>query len=226
MRNFIITISILLYMLSGFVIYRALGIPVNNSYYQKQPQVVESKDLSPKAEDITVQLAREQAINQALVKELQATIAKLEDKLLIDEKEGQLNAETERPAKKARILAVIGSGAFRSGQVGISEDLVNTVQLLVTDIIASPDHRVVIEGHTDNMPIRRSPGKRYIDNMELSFLRAKAVASILVKNGIAPERISVVGYGDSRPIDSNETAVGRINNRRVEIKLTPESEEF
>lgn len=226
MRNFIITISILLYMLSGFVIYRALGIPVNNSYYQKQPQVVESKDLSPKAEDITVQLAREQAINQALVKELQATIAKLEDKLLIDEKEGQLNAETERPAKKARILAVIGSGAFRSGQVGISKDLVNTVQLIVTDIMASPDHRVVIEGHTDNMPIRRSPGKRYIDNMELSFLRAKAVASILVKNGIAPERISVVGYGDSRPIDSNETAVGRINNRRVEIKLTPESEEF
>lgn len=226
MRNFIITISILLYMLSGFVIYRALGIPVNNSYYQKQPQVVESKDLSPKAEDITVQLAKEQAINQALVKELQATIAKLEDKLLIDEKEGQLNAETERPAKKARILAVIGSGAFRSGQVGISKDLVNTVQLIVTDIMASPDHRVVIEGHTDNMPIRRSPGKRYIDNMELSFLRAKAVASILVKNGIAPERISVVGYGDSRPIDSNETAVGRINNRRVEIKLTPESEEF
>lgn len=226
MRNFIITISILLYMLSGFVIYRALGIPVNNSYYQKQPQVVESKDLSPKAEDITVQLAREQAINQALVKELQATIAKLEDKLLIDEKEGQLNAETERPAKKARILAVIGSGAFRSGQVGISEDLVNTVQLIVTDIMASPDHRVVIEGHTDNMPIRRSLGKRYIDNMELSFLRAKAVASILVKNGIAPERISVVGYGDSRPIDSNETAVGRINNRRVEVKLTPESEEF
>jgi flagellar motor protein MotB len=92
--------------------------------------------------------------------------------------------------------------------------------------MASPDHRVVIEGHTDNMPISRSPGKRYIDNMELSFLRAKAVASILVNNGIAPERISVVGYGDSRPIDSNETAMGRINNRRVEIKLTPESEEF
>jgi len=226
MRNFIITISILLYILSGIVIYRALGIPVNNSYYQKQPQAVESKNLSPKAEDTTVQLAKEQAINQALVKELQATIAKLEDKLLIDEKEGQLNAKTQGTAKKARILAVIGSGAFRSGQVGISEDLANTMQGIIKDIIASPDHRVVIEGHTDNMPINRSHGKRYIDNMELSFLRAKAVASILVKNGISPERISVVGYGDSRPIDSNETAVGRINNRRVEIKLTPKDKEF
>jgi flagellar motor protein MotB len=92
--------------------------------------------------------------------------------------------------------------------------------------MASPDNRVVIEGHTDNIPIRRSPGKRYLDNMELSFLRAKAVASILVKNGISPERISVVGYGDSRPIDSNETVSGRINNRRVEVKLTPEDKEF
>jgi len=226
MRNFIITISILLYMLSGIVLYRALGIPVNNSYYQKQPQAVELKDISPKAEDITVQLAREQAINHALVKELQTTIAKLEDKLAIDDKEDKLNSETQRTEKKDRILTVIGSGAFRSGQVGISEDLVNTVQGIVTDIMASPDNRVVIEGHTDNMPIRQSPGKRYIDNMELSFLRAKAVASILVKNGISPERISVVGYGDSRPIDSNETAVGRINNRRVEVKLTPKDTEF
>ena len=226
MRSFIITISILLYILSGLVIYRALGIPVNNSYYQKQPQALELKDLSPKAKDITVQLAREQAINQALVKELQATIAKLEDKLLIDEKEGQLNAETQGPVKKARILAVIGSGAFRSGQIGISEDLVNTVQGIVADIMTSPDNRVVVEGHTDNMPIRSSIGKRYIDNMELSFLRAKAVASILVKNGISPERISLVGYGDTRPIDSNETAVGRINNRRVEVKLTPKDKEL
>ena len=226
MRQFIITISILLYILSGIVIYRALGIPVNNSYYQKQPQAVESKDLSPKAEDITVKLAKEQAINQALVKELQATIAKLEDKISIDDKKDQLNAETQRPEKKARVLAVIGSGAFSSGQVRISEDFVNTVQAIVTDIMESLDHSVVIEGHTDNMPIRRSLGKRYVDNMELSFLRAKAVASILVKNGISTERISVVGYGDSRPIDSNETASGRINNRRVEVKLTPAHKEF
>lgn len=226
MRKFIITISILLYLLSGIIIYRALGIPANNSYYQKKPQVSKSKDLSPKAEDITFQLAKEQERNEAVVKELQATIAKLEDKLTNSDKADQVDVATQRTEKEARILAVIGSGAFRSGQIGISEDLVNTVQGIVTDIMASPDHRVVIEGHTDNIPIRRSPGKRYIDNMELSFLRAKAIASILVKNGISTERISVVGYGDTRPIDSNETAMGRINNRRVEVKLTPENGEF
>jgi len=226
MRNFIITISILLYILSGFVIYRALEIPVNNSYYQKQPQSVEPKDLSHKAKEIKNQLAREQERNQAVVKELQSTIAKLEDQLTISDKADQLITETQQTEKKAKILAVIGSGAFRVGQVELSKDFNNTAQGIVTDIKASPDYRVVIEGHTDNMPIRPSPGKRYIDNMELSFLRAKAVASILVKNGISPEQISVVGYGDSRPIDSNETAVGRISNRRVEVKLIPNDEEF
>ena len=224
MRNFIITISVLLYILSGIVIYRALGIPVHNSYYQKQPQSVEPEALSPKAKEIKNQLAREQARNEEVAEELQDTIAKLEDKLSINEKEGQLNAETQGPAKKAKILAVIGSGAFRVGQVELSEDFNSTAQGIVTDIKASPDYRVVIEGHTDNIPI--SKGKPYSDNMELSFLRAKAVSSILVKSGISPERISVVGYGSTRPIDSNETVSGRINNRRVEVKLIPEDEEF
>ncbi len=102
----------------------------------------------------------------------------------------------------------------------------NAVKELVPDILASPDHRVIIEGHTDNMPIMQSTGKRYRDNMELSFLRAKAVARILEKNGISLERISVIGYGDTRPIASNETHEGRIKNRRVEVKLIPGDKEF
>ncbi|HBH62622.1 MAG TPA: cell envelope biogenesis protein OmpA, partial [Nitrospiraceae bacterium] len=68
--------------------------------------------------------------------------------------------------------------------------------------------------------------KRYIDNMELSFLRAKAVASLLVENGISRDRISITGYGETRPIASNETDEGRIKNRRVEIKLVPEDKEL
>jgi outer membrane protein OmpA-like peptidoglycan-associated protein len=62
--------------------------------------------------------------------------------------------------------------------------------------------------------------------MELSFLRAKAIADILVKRGISLERISVIGSGDTRPIDSNETNEGRVKNRRVEVKLIPGDMEF
>jgi outer membrane protein OmpA-like peptidoglycan-associated protein len=128
--------------------------------------------------------------------------------------------------KEVRVLAVLGGGTFRSGQVVINENLMNTIKELVRDISASPDHRVIIEGHTDNMPIILSPGRRYIDNMDLSFLRAKAIANILAEQGISLERISVIGYGDTRPIAANETDEGRAKNRRVEVKLIPEDKEF
>jgi len=128
--------------------------------------------------------------------------------------------------RSVRVLAVLGDGMFGTGQDIVSEDLKNAIRALVRDIAASPDYRVLIEGHTDSMPIKSSNNKRYIDNMELSFLRAKAVSQILVENGIPLNRISVIGYGDTQPIASNETDEGRAKNRRVEVKLVPENKEF
>jgi len=125
-----------------------------------------------------------------------------------------------------RILAVLGDGMFGTGQDIVSEDLKDAVRALIQDIVASPNHRVIVEGHTDNIPIKLSNGKRYTDNMGLSLLRAKAVSQILVENGIPSNRISLVGYGDTRPIASNETEEGRAKNRRVEVKLVPENKEF
>lgn len=128
--------------------------------------------------------------------------------------------------RTVRTLAVLGDGMFGTGQDVVSENLKNTIRSLINDIAASPDYRVLIEGHTDNIPIKSSIDKRYIDNMELSFLRAKAVSQILVENGIPLNRISVTGYGDSRPLASNDTDGGRAKNRRVEVKLIPENKEF
>ena len=136
------------------------------------------------------------------------------------------NIEPERPEKKIRVLAVFGGGTFRSGQVVIKSDMMNAVDELVPEMLAYPDNRIVIEGHTDNIPIKALSGRRYRDNMELSFLRAKAIADILVTRGISLERISVIGSGDTRPIDSNETDEGRVKNRRVEVRLIPGDMEF
>ena len=76
---------------------------------------------------------------------------------------------------------------------------------------------ILIEGHTDNIPT----GKVGSDNLELSSRRAKAIANILILHGIPPQRISIKGYGDTRPIESNSTEEGRAKNRRVEVKLIP-----
>lgn len=226
MRNLIIGISIFFLFLSGLITIKALGIPAGETLKEIDEAEKKIEDLPPQREYILDKFSREQAANRALVEELQATIARLEDKIAQKNETARAIVQTPGAEEKARVLAVLGSGVFRSGQSVIDENLVNAVNKLVPEILASPDHRVIVEGHTDNMPIRSSSGKRYQDNMELSFLRAKAVALILEKNGIPLERISVTGYGDTRPVASNETDEGRVKNRRVEVKLIPEHKEF
>lgn len=76
-----------------------------------------------------------------------------------------------------------------------------------------PNYKVIVEGHTDN-----SAKAEY--NMQLSIDRAQATMDYLVSKGISRSRISVKGYGETSPIESNSTAKGRLMNRRVEFKLT------
>ncbi len=200
------------------------NVKTNEIRYQNNPRGLKSKEPLPKAEDNLRQFAKEQAAKRALVEELRAAKAKLKDELSEKNEKLQANVETKVSSKKGRVLAVFGGGTFHSGQFVIDNNLKTAVQELVPDIMASPEQRVIIEGHTDNlMP---STGKRYIDNMELSYLRAKAVALVLVENGVSPERISVIGYGDTRPVASNETTEGRAKNRRVEVNLIPGDKEF
>lgn len=74
-----------------------------------------------------------------------------------------------------------------------------------------------IEGHTDNIPIHKD---LFSSNWELSSARATTVLNFFVKNGyISPEKICSVGYGEYRPVDTNDTESGRNNNRRVDIVL-------
>jgi chemotaxis protein MotB len=79
---------------------------------------------------------------------------------------------------------------------------------------------VVVEGHTDNEPIKRSGWK---DNWDLSLARARSVLTYLVRErSIEPTRISAAGYGEYHPIASNDTTEGRSMNRRVEIVVRPQ----
>jgi flagellar motor protein MotB len=200
------------------------NVKTNEIRYQNNPRELKSKEPLPKAEDNLRQFAKEQVAKRVLVEELRADKAELKDELSEKNEKIQANVGTKGYSKKARVLAVFGDGTFHSGQFVVDNNLKTAVHELVPHIMASPDYHVIIEGHTDNL--RPSNGKRYIDNMELSFLRAKAVAFILVENGISPERISVIGYGDTRPAASNETIEGRAKNRRVEVKLIPGDKEF
>ncbi|MBS1869749.1 MAG: OmpA family protein [Actinobacteria bacterium] len=86
-------------------------------------------------------------------------------------------------------------------------------------------HPIVVEGHTDDVPIATS---QYASNWELSTARASAVVRWLIARHLPARRFSAAGYADLHPLASNGTAAGRARNRRVEVVLqrihhTPES---
>ncbi|MFH1957320.1 MAG: OmpA family protein [bacterium] len=84
------------------------------------------------------------------------------------------------------------------------------------------DKQIRIEGHTDNVPIGPKLRGKYPTNWELSTARATNIARYLIdKVGIDSIFISVAGYADTKPIDTNDTVEGRTKNRRIEIALIP-----
>lgn len=83
---------------------------------------------------------------------------------------------------------------------------------LVPVLKENPDMKVRIEGHADS-----TGDERY--NQQLSLRRAESVRQYLISQGIDEIRLSIAGYGESKPIDTNDTREGRANNRRVEFVL-------
>ena len=77
--------------------------------------------------------------------------------------------------------------------------------------------QIVVEGFTDNVPIGPALKARFPSNWELSSARATDVLRFLVSKGVPANTISAQGFGDSRPVASNDTAEGRAKNRRVEV---------
>jgi OOP family OmpA-OmpF porin len=78
---------------------------------------------------------------------------------------------------------------------------------------AYPKMMVLVEGHTDSKGTDEY-------NRELSIKRAKSIKTWLVTQGVASDRLETIGFGETRPVDTNETSDGRANNRRIEFRCT------
>jgi len=108
---------------------------------------------------------------------------------------------------------------FDSGKADIKKELypvLDKVAYILTNKIA--DRNIGIEGHTDNEPIKHSGWK---SNWELSLARAVNVLHYLEKEGVQPQRLTAIGYGQYRPVADNSAPEGRKLNRRVEIVILP-----
>lgn len=107
---------------------------------------------------------------------------------------------------------------FSSGKSVLKNDAAATLDETFDLLNAYPANKVLIEGYTDSTGTKKK-------NLKLSYDRAKAVYSYLVKKGIKAERLTAVGYGSKNPIASNKTAVGRAQNRRVNIIILKNMEQ-
>ena len=102
---------------------------------------------------------------------------------------------------------------FETGKAVIKKSSNAILKQIAQVFIENPTYQVEIQGHTDNV------GNSEM-NMQLSEKRANAVRDFLIKEGVEPNRMTAVGYGDTRPIASNKNAKGRAENRRVEFVVS------
>jgi len=86
----------------------------------------------------------------------------------------------------------------------------------IAEVLVPAEFPVTIEGHTDNVPIRNA---QFPSNWELSAVRATTVLRLFADAGIAAERLTAIGYADTRPVEPNLLADGRARNRRVTILI-------
>ena len=115
------------------------------------------------------------------------------------------------------IITVGAGGAFASGSANLTPEAVSIMER-IAGVNAEGNSEITVSGHTDNVPLIF--GSQYRDNWDLAAARSASVVQSLSKDGvIGDERLEAVSYGESRPVDSNETAVGRSKNRRIEIEI-------
>lgn len=149
--------------------------------------------------------------------ELNRTKRLLEDNLSKEITDKQVKLQM---MEKGLVITVVGDLLFDSGKSKIRHEaypLLDKVASVLKENMG--DFSIGIEGYTDNQPIKHSGWK---SNWELSTTRALSVLHYMVnKEDISPDRLSAIGYGEFKPVASNETKEGRQLNRRVEIVIQP-----
>lgn len=115
---------------------------------------------------------------------------------------------------------------FQSGSTKVDPKGQEAIKKLAGALASQTDVNVLIEGHTDDVPLRAAANATPADNWDLSVLRATQITRLLTANGVAPTRITAAGRSQYVPVDPAATPAARQKNRRTEIILTPKLDEL
>lgn len=112
-------------------------------------------------------------------------------------------------------IEINDSVLFQPGQARLEPESISAMRAIAA-VLANSDFPIIVEGHTDNIPISTA---QFPSNWELSAMRATTVLRLFNDGGVGAERLTAIGYGETRPIESNTVAEGRARNRRVSILI-------
>ncbi|MFA5780420.1 MAG: OmpA family protein [Elusimicrobiota bacterium] len=133
----------------------------------------------------------------------------IKEKNLSEYAKVETNAQRIKISLSNPILFDSGSSALKSAATDALKE--------IAQLILTMENPIIVEGHTDNVPIASA---KYRSNFELSAARAFSVINYFINSEkISPERFSTFGYGEYKPVASNETEADRAKNRRIEINI-------
>lgn len=147
--------------------------------------------------------------------ETQATVSSIEDFLKVEIAEKTVSVFKDANTVTMRI---IGKGLFGSGSDQLQSEFDTAIKHVI-EALNDNKGKVIVVGHSDNVPIRSS---RFPSNMHLSLARAEAVMRAIGRGIDDPKRLSAEGRADKVPIADNGTREGRAKNRRIEVVLIRE----
>lgn len=151
--------------------------------------------------------AQEQEDLEKLKKELDQYIDK---NGLVTQLETQLN-------QSQLMITIRDNALFASGSADVKPAAQKLAVAIGLMLQKYPDYEVLVSGHTDDHPISTS---EFANNWELSSQRALNFMEVLLQNqAFDPKKFSFIGYGEYRPVDTNDTEAGRAKNRRVEVSI-------
>ena len=169
------------------------------------------------------------AMGAALNKDVQAAKKAVEEMMKEDKIEGKVEITKDGMRITMQEGGEKGEGVpfFESGKAELTPRLIEILGQLSPKLkdLAAKKHEVLVEGHTDNVPIK---GGSFPTNWELSTARATVVVRFLIDNTHFPsEELGAVGYGEQRPEAPNDTEENRRKNRRVVFFIkNPPSQKF
>lgn len=181
------------------------------SNLEKSLERIKEKDLQIRRLQDAVD--KQDSITLALVVSLKSSLGNLNDTDVV------VNVE-----KSVVFISLSDKMLFKSGSTEISPNAKNVLSKVATVVNDKPQMEVLVEGHTDDVPISRDGIK---DNWDLSVLRATAITRVLTKDlGVDPARITAGGRGQYVPLVPNDNAANKSKNRRTRIVIMPKLDDF